>query len=146
MQEDVGNMSDVEWSAGISLFYVGYIISQVPANVIIAKGSPRVLLPCCMLAWSIVTICMVAMKSSWSFMLCRFLVGVTEGPFLPAVSLMTSSWYTKEESPLRLVHGESRTTSPGSLTMEKDGYMARWQYRLQCLLGTSCCCNPHQYG
>lgn len=28
MQEDLG-MSDVEWSAGISLFYVGYIISQV---------------------------------------------------------------------------------------------------------------------
>jgi hypothetical protein len=28
MQED-GYMTDVEWSAGISLFYVGYIISQV---------------------------------------------------------------------------------------------------------------------
>ena len=101
MQEDL-NMTDVEWSAGISLFYVGYIISQVPANVIIAKGKPRWLLPACMLAWSSVTIAMPGMKSSWSFMLCRFLVGVTEGPFLPAVSLMTSSWYTKEESPLRM--------------------------------------------
>jgi MFS family permease len=84
------------------LFYVGYIISQIPANVIIAKGKPRWLLPACMLGWSAVTISMPAMKSSWSFMLCRFLVGVTEGPFLPAVSLMTSSWYTKEESPLRM--------------------------------------------
>ena len=101
MQEDL-NMTDVEWSAGISLFYVGYIISQIPANVIIAKGKPRWLLPACMLGWSAVTISMPAMKSSWSFMLCRFLVGVTEGPFLPAVSLMTSSWYTKEESPLRM--------------------------------------------
>lgn len=35
-------------------------------------------------------------------MLCRFLVGFTEGPFLPVVALMTSSWYTKEESPLRM--------------------------------------------
>lgn len=117
MQEDL-HMSDVEWSAGISLFYVGYIISQVcifyhlfvsslilpqvPANVVIAKGKPRLLLPICMLGWSAVTISMPAMKSAWSFMLCRFLVGVTEGPFLPAVSLMTSSWYTKEESPLRM--------------------------------------------
>lgn len=95
-------MTDVEWSAGISLFYVGYIISQVPANVIIAKGKPRWLLPACMLGWSAVTISMPAMKHPWSFMFCRFLVGVTEGPFLPAVSLMTSSWYTKEESPLRM--------------------------------------------
>jgi hypothetical protein len=28
MQDDL-NMTDVQWSAGISLFYVGYIISQV---------------------------------------------------------------------------------------------------------------------
>jgi MFS family permease len=101
MQEDL-HMTDVEWSAGISLFYVGYIISQVPGNVIISKSSPRVIMPCIMLAWSAVTIAMPAAKSPWAFMLCRFLVGVTEGPFLPVVALMTSSWYTKEESPLRM--------------------------------------------
>lgn len=101
MQHDL-HMSDTEWSAGISMFYVGYIISQVPANVILAKGNPRILLPCAMLAWPAVTICMTALNSAWGFMLCRFLVGVTEGPFVPAVSLMTSSWYTKRESPLRM--------------------------------------------
>ncbi|USP82062.1 vitamin H transporter [Curvularia clavata] len=101
MQEDL-HMSDVEWSAGISLFYVGYIISQVPGNVWVAKSSPRVILPCIMLAWSAVTIAMPAVTAPWGFMLCRFLVGITEGPFLPVVTLMTSSWYTKEESPLRM--------------------------------------------
>lgn len=50
MQKDL-HMSDVEWSAGISLFYVGYIVSQVPGNVIIAKSSPRIILPLIMLAW-----------------------------------------------------------------------------------------------
>ncbi|KXJ88339.1 major facilitator superfamily transporter [Microdochium bolleyi] len=100
MQRDLG-MSDTEWSAGISLFYVGYIISQ-GSNVILAKGNPRLLLPLCMLGWSVTTICMTALSSGWGFMLCRFVVGVTEGPFVPAVSLMTSSWYTKHESPLRM--------------------------------------------
>lgn len=95
-------MSDTTWSAGISLFYVGYIISQVPASVIIAKGKPSILMPSIMLAWSAVTICMPALTTGWGFCLCRFLVGVTEGPFIPAVSLVTSSWYTKEESPLRM--------------------------------------------
>ncbi|KAL2210608.1 MFS general substrate transporter [Sarocladium strictum] len=101
MQEDM-HMTDTMWSAGISMFYVGYIITQIPANVILAKGKPRYLLPACMLAWSAVTICMPAAKSGWAFCLCRFLVGFTEGPFVPAVSLMTSSWYTKHESPLRM--------------------------------------------
>lgn len=109
MQHDL-HMSDTEWSAGISMFYVGYIISQVPANVILAKGNPRILLPCTMLAWSAVTICMTALNSAWGFMLCRFLVGVTEGPFIPAISLMTSSWYTKQESPLRMGIWHAGTT------------------------------------
>ncbi|EKJ77480.1 hypothetical protein NXS19_004628 [Fusarium pseudograminearum] len=101
MQEDL-HMSDTMWSLGISLFYVGYIISQIPANVIIAKGRPRILLPSCMLAWSCVTICMPAVTAGWGFCLCRFIIGLVEGPFVPAVSLMTSSWYTKHESPLRM--------------------------------------------
>ncbi|KAH6982641.1 major facilitator superfamily domain-containing protein [Ilyonectria destructans] len=101
MQDDL-HMSDVEWSAGISLFYVGYIISQVPANIIIAKGQPRLIMPMMMLGWSAVTICMPLMTRPWGFMLCRFLVGFTEGPFVPGVALITSSWYTKEEAPFRM--------------------------------------------
>lgn len=101
MQDDLG-MSDTQWSLGISMFYVGYIISQLPANIILAKGKPRVLLPIFMVAMSAVTICMIACKNSTGFILCRFFIGVMEGPLVPAVSLVTSSWYTKEESPLRM--------------------------------------------
>lgn len=101
MQDDL-HMTDVQWSAGVSLFYVGHMISQVPGNVILASGNPRILLPACMMCWSIVTICMTALKSPGGFIFCRFLIGVFEGPFTPGVSLMTSSWYTKNESPLRM--------------------------------------------
>jgi MFS family permease len=101
MQDDL-HMSDTMWSAGISLFYVGYIITQLPATVYLAKGLPRWQMPAYVIAWSVVTACMAAMSSGWSFLVCRFMVGVAEGPFLPMVSLMTSSWYTKEEAPLRM--------------------------------------------
>jgi MFS family permease len=45
---------------------------------------------------------MPAVTAGWGFCLCRFIIGLVEGPFVPAVSLMTSSWYTKHESPLRM--------------------------------------------
>ncbi|KAJ5995119.1 hypothetical protein N7481_002096 [Penicillium waksmanii] len=138
MQKDLG-MSDPQWSAGISMFYVGYIISQIPANVIIAKGSPR-LLPLCMLAWSIVTICIPAVTASWAFIFCRFLIGLVEGPFVPAVSLMTSSWYTKHESPLRMgiwhagntiSHALSGLLAAGILpNMERVGNIRAWKWFL----------------
>ncbi|KAF5646959.1 major facilitator superfamily transporter [Fusarium tjaetaba] len=101
MQDDL-HMSDTMWSAGISLFYVGYIVTQLPATVYLAKGLPRWQMPAYVIAWSVITACMAAMTSGWSFLVCRFMVGVAEGPFLPMVSLMTSSWYTKEEAPLRM--------------------------------------------
>lgn len=101
MQKDLG-LSDKMWSLGISAYYIGYIISQLPATIWIAKGLPRYQIPCYVIAWSSVTACMAAMKAGWAFVLCRFLVGFAEGPFLPIVSLITSSWYTKEEAPLRM--------------------------------------------
>lgn len=139
MQSDL-QMSDTMWSAGISLFYVGYIISQVPANVIIAKGKPRILLPCCMLGWSATTICMPAITTGWGFLLCRFFVGLTEGPFVPAVSLMTSSWYTKHESPLRMAIWHAGNTISQAISgllaagilqnMNNIAGMSAWQWFL----------------
>lgn len=61
LQDDL-KMSDTIWNAGISTFYVGYTIAQLPGNLLLAKMNPRIFLPTIMLMWSIGTICMPAMK------------------------------------------------------------------------------------
>ncbi|KAG9254450.1 major facilitator superfamily domain-containing protein [Emericellopsis atlantica] len=101
LQEDLG-MSDTVWNTGISTFYVGYLIGQLPGNLILAKTSPRFFLPTIMVLWSIGTICMPAMTNGVGFCMIRFYIGLTEAPFFPGLTLMTSSWYTKEESPIRM--------------------------------------------
>ncbi|KAL6868743.1 hypothetical protein ACO1O0_000060 [Amphichorda felina] len=101
LQEDL-RMSDTVWNAGISTFYVGYLIGQLPGNMFLTKTNPRLFLPTIMLMWSVGTICMPAMKNGVGFCLVRFYIGLTEAPFFPALTLMTSSWYTKEESPIRM--------------------------------------------
>lgn len=55
-------MSDTIWNAGISTFYIGYLIGQLPGNLLLAKTNPRSFLPAVMLLWSIGTICMPAMR------------------------------------------------------------------------------------
>ncbi|KAF9894997.1 hypothetical protein FE257_004621 [Aspergillus nanangensis] len=101
LQEDL-HMSDTVWNTGISTFYIGYLFGQLPGNLWLAKANPRWLLPSIMLAWSLGTICMPAMKSGAGFAVCRFFIGVAEAPFFPGITLMTSSWYTKEENPMRM--------------------------------------------
>ena len=44
LQDDLG-MSDTMWSTAISLFYVGYLIGQLPGNLWLAKVRPSILLP-----------------------------------------------------------------------------------------------------
>lgn len=60
LQEDL-HMSDTVWNTGISVFYVGYLIGQLPGNLVLAKTNPRYFLPTIMLMWSVGTICMPAM-------------------------------------------------------------------------------------
>ncbi|KAK5058677.1 hypothetical protein LTR84_010941 [Exophiala bonariae] len=101
LQEDL-NMSDTVWNAGISTFYVGYLIGQLPGNLILAKANPSKFLPIIMLAWSAATICMPAMKSGAGFCIVRFVIGLCEAPFFPGITLITSSWYNKQENPTRM--------------------------------------------
>lgn len=101
LQEDLG-MSDTVWNAGISTFYVGYLIGQLPGNLWLAKVRPSLLLPSMMIAWSICTICMPAVTSGVGFCLVRFVTGLSEAPFFPGITLMTSSWYNKHENPTRM--------------------------------------------
>ena len=60
LQDDL-KMSDTIWNAGISTFYVGYLIGQLPGNLILVKANPKNFLPGIMLMWSVGTICMPAM-------------------------------------------------------------------------------------
>lgn len=106
MQRDLG-MTDVQWSAGISLFYVGYMISQLPGVLLLSKGKPRILMPLMVFAWSLPTIMFPLVKNAQGFILARFAVGFAEGAFFPGIALMTSSWYVREELPFRMAlwHG-----------------------------------------
>ncbi|KAF2010105.1 MFS general substrate transporter [Aaosphaeria arxii CBS 175.79] len=86
LQKDL-HMSDTVWNTGISTFYVGYLIGQLPGNLWLAKADPRWLLPSMMMAWSIGTICMPAMTSGAGFAVCRFFIGLSEAPFFPGITL-----------------------------------------------------------
>jgi sugar phosphate permease len=63
LQDDLG-MTDTQWAAGISTFYVGYLFGQLPGNLWLARARPSILLPSMMIAWSICTICVPAVTRS----------------------------------------------------------------------------------
>lgn len=54
-------------STGLALFYVFYVIFDLPSNLIMTKLSPRVWMSRIVMAVGIIGSCMAAMKAAWSF-------------------------------------------------------------------------------
>lgn len=54
-------------STGLALFYVCYVIFDLPSNLIMTRLSPRVWMSRIVIGVGIIGSCMAAMKAAWSF-------------------------------------------------------------------------------
>lgn len=82
-----------------SLFSVGYGLAIVPAGIIVATASPRIVMACGITVWSFATIATphaAAYSSMIPLLLARASVGAAESVVLPTLQTLLSSWTTAE--------------------------------------------------
>ncbi|RPA87802.1 major facilitator superfamily transporter [Ascobolus immersus RN42] len=97
MEEDL-ELNDDRFAWVLSIFFFGYLICEVPSNMILSRSKPSLFLPGIMLVWGIVS-CVMALSKSYGVMLVfRFVLGCIEAGFFPGVLFLLSSWYTTAES------------------------------------------------
>ncbi|KAL7419497.1 hypothetical protein Q5752_005408 [Cryptotrichosporon argae] len=80
-----------------SIWTVGYVIGQIPSNLLITRASPRWVIPSLELVWGIATLGSYAVKSYRSLYALRFLVGLAESGFYPGIHYLLGGWYTPRE-------------------------------------------------
>ncbi|KAL2157333.1 hypothetical protein VTH06DRAFT_6271 [Thermothelomyces fergusii] len=98
MREDLdmyGN--ELVTSGGTSIWTVGYVIGQIPFNLLLTRVSPRWVIPSLELLWGVATISTAPIKSYQSLYALRFFVGFFESGFYPGIHYMLGSWYTPRE-------------------------------------------------
>lgn len=103
MNEQLG-LTDSQYSLAVSIFYVTYILAELPAVLIIKKVGAHRLLCIMIIGWSLVTICTAFVRDYWSLVLCRLLLGLMEGGVFPNMSLYISMVYRREEQAKRLAY------------------------------------------
>jgi MFS family permease len=92
LQADLG-LSNTAYGLGASLFVIGYVIFEVPSNMILYRVGARRWIARIMISWGVATMAMMLVNEVWQFYLVRFLIGSMEAGFAPGVFYFFTLWY-----------------------------------------------------
>jgi len=81
-----------QFNTTVSILFVGYVLMQVPSNMLITKVRPSMYMSGWMVIWAIVSGCTALVQSYGGLVACRFLLGITEAPVSIYPSTQCSLW------------------------------------------------------
>ncbi|MCM3468320.1 MFS transporter, partial [Staphylococcus lugdunensis] len=96
LKHDLG-LSDAAYGLGVSLFFIGYILLEVPSTLLLRRIGARKTVTRIMLLWGLASTGMMFVSQPSHFYVLRFLLGVAEGGMLPVVLTMVSHWFPDRE-------------------------------------------------
>jgi MFS transporter, ACS family, tartrate transporter len=96
MNDDLGFSPSV-FGAGAGIFFAGYILFEVPSNLLLQKFGARIWIARIMISWGVLAIAMAFVSGETSFYVLRFLLGVAEAGFFPGIILYLTYWFPARE-------------------------------------------------
>lgn len=81
---------------------MGYILFEVPWNLVLRKVSPKIWLPTITLVWGVIATLFGVTQNLAGFFVARFFLGVAEGGLFPGVVFYLSCWYRRQERQYRI--------------------------------------------
>lgn len=94
MNKDLG-FSPTVFGFGAGIFFVGYALFQVPANVILERIGARRWFFCILAVWGLVSASNALVRSPTDFYAVRFFLGVAEAGFAPGMWLYLTYWFPR---------------------------------------------------
>ncbi|TIA09460.1 MFS general substrate transporter [Aureobasidium pullulans] len=103
LESDLG-LEGNQYNTCISILFVGYLLMQIPSNMIMATGKvpPSTYMGVCMMLWAVVSACTALVHDYKGLVLVRFFLGIAEAPYYPGALFMLSLFYTRKELATRL--------------------------------------------
>ncbi|KAJ9075766.1 hypothetical protein DSO57_1032570 [Entomophthora muscae] len=101
IEADLG-LSQYQYSWTMSIFFIGYILFEIPSNLMMKKASPPRWISRIMVSWGVVTVCMACVSDFDGMLAARFFLGVAEAGLFPGLIFYLSFWYTRKEQGFRI--------------------------------------------
>lgn len=84
MLKDLGLENDPEkYSFALSIFFIGYLLFEVPSNVALKWATPSKWIARIMVTWGVVASCTAAVRNFAGLVAVRFFLGAAEAGFFP---------------------------------------------------------------
>lgn len=98
MSADLG-FSDRVYGLGVAMFYITYVLFEIPGAIIVERWSARKWIARIMISWGIITVLTGFIHTAAQFYLARFLLGAAESSFFPGMIVYLTHWFgTRERS------------------------------------------------
>jgi ACS family tartrate transporter-like MFS transporter len=89
--------SATTYGLGAGIFFIGYVLFEIPSNVILSRVGARIWIARIMITWGLVSAAMMFVRSAAAFYTLRFLLGVAEAGFFPGVIYYLTRWFPARE-------------------------------------------------
>ncbi|KAH7093496.1 putative pantothenate transporter liz1 [Paraphoma chrysanthemicola] len=96
MKEDLSLYGN-QYNYIIVSWTIGYIVGQWPSNIILTRVPAHIWIPFQEVGWTVFTFALAGAKSYEALLGLRFVVGLFEAGYWPALYYVLGSWYNKRE-------------------------------------------------
>ncbi|KAG7663843.1 uncharacterized protein J8A68_002703 [[Candida] subhashii] len=138
LEEDLGLVGN-QYQTCVSILFVGYILFQIPSNMLLNKiGKPSLYISVIMTLWGVISTCTGAVQSYGGLLAVRILLGTIEAGFFAGALCTLSNWYDKKSLSLRnciLYSGSLMSSAWSGLiaagiidNMDHVGGLRSWRY------------------
>jgi sugar phosphate permease len=90
---DALKWSETVYGLGAGIFFIGYVLSGIPSNLLLHRLGARRVIGTLMIAWGTASSALLFVKTPEAFYALRFVTGIFEAGFFPGIVLYFTSWY-----------------------------------------------------
>jgi MFS transporter, ACS family, tartrate transporter len=87
------HFSNMQYGFGAGVFYLGYLLLEVPSNLILARVGARIWLARILVTWGLISGLTAFVWNDWSFYGARFVLGLAEAGYFPGVLIFLTWWF-----------------------------------------------------
>lgn len=113
LESELG-LTGVQYNTALTIFFVPYIIFEIPSNVLLKRFSPRTWLSMCCIGFGLVTVFQGLVQNYAGLLTTRFFLGLFECGMFPGCFYLLGMWYRRTEAQKRFSLFFSSTSLAGA--------------------------------